>query len=623
MGSGLRRWEMRGTLASVFRSRLVAVLIIVAASFLAYWPAQRNGFVWDDTALIMRDPLIRSWRLAPEAFQEFLFLDATASNFYRPVQRLTFIADYALWGFENPGAWHLTSVFWHALAAVALFAWLRLWLGEKAGWIPLVVALIWAVHPMYTSAVGYISGRADSLAALFMFSALALLESDLRSRTSWRTGLAAFCALLALLSKESGAMILVLWGLRLICQPGGLRWKREVWMPYAFSLVVIVGVYSSLRFTADKTPPPVSEVPSLTMRPVLAMRALSEYATLLAIPNRLHMERDIRQPVSEEAVAGLPWAHFRHWQTAFGLALLVALAAWLRWAWKREPQVAFAILGFVATWLPISNFLPLNATVAEHWMYVPGAFLFTAVALSARVFLENRLQLQKIAAACILVWTLGLIAITGRQQSYWSNQETFLQETLTRAGRSPRMLLNAANAKMQRKDFAGARQLLDEALKQSPEMGFAQFSIATLAFMEGHFEEAKTALAVAEKSSVLASGALVLKAKIEFKETGKPPIADLAHAAQLDPRNWSVEKTYITTLIDANKLPRAFTELQRSLALRGYRAEAWLLLGELLERAGQRDAALAAYTKATERDVRDQKSRARLAALQSIQPPTQ
>src|SRR6201994_2675174 len=78
--------------------RIGACLLIIVATLLVYAPAQRNGFVWDDTALVWRDPLIRSWRLIPEGFRHFLFIDATASNFYRPLQRLTLTADYALWG---------------------------------------------------------------------------------------------------------------------------------------------------------------------------------------------------------------------------------------------------------------------------------------------------------------------------------------------------------------------------------------------------------------------------------------------------------------------------------------------------------------------------------------------
>src|ERR1700742_5020548 len=102
-------------------TRSGAVLLIIAATLLVYWPALRNGFVWDDTALVLRDPLIRSWRLIPEGFRHFLFLDATASNFYRPIQRLTFVPDYQLYGLNRPGGWHLTSILVHAGAAVALF----------------------------------------------------------------------------------------------------------------------------------------------------------------------------------------------------------------------------------------------------------------------------------------------------------------------------------------------------------------------------------------------------------------------------------------------------------------------------------------------------------------------
>src|SRR6185312_543634 len=94
---------------------------LVAIVFAVYAPALRNDFVWDDTALVLRDPLIRSWRLIPEGFRHFLFLDATASNFYRPIQRLSFVFDYQVYGFDQPWGWHLTSILVHAGAAIALF----------------------------------------------------------------------------------------------------------------------------------------------------------------------------------------------------------------------------------------------------------------------------------------------------------------------------------------------------------------------------------------------------------------------------------------------------------------------------------------------------------------------
>jgi hypothetical protein len=153
------------------------LLFLAVAIFAAYAPALRNDFVWDDTALILRDPLIRSWQLIPEGFQHFLFVDATPSDFFRPIQRLTYLVDYAALVFK-PAGYHLTSILFHLGATLALLLLanelLRGWNFEepKRRWLAFVAALVWAVHPVHTAAVAYISGRADPLAAMFGFLGL-------------------------------------------------------------------------------------------------------------------------------------------------------------------------------------------------------------------------------------------------------------------------------------------------------------------------------------------------------------------------------------------------------------------------------------------------------------------
>src|SRR6184192_1677921 len=102
------------------KQRMIICALLVVLIFAAHAPALRATFVWDDTALVLRDPLIRSWRLIPEGFNHFLFTDATASNFYRPIQRLSYTMDYALTVFR-PAVYHLTSISCHAAAAIALF----------------------------------------------------------------------------------------------------------------------------------------------------------------------------------------------------------------------------------------------------------------------------------------------------------------------------------------------------------------------------------------------------------------------------------------------------------------------------------------------------------------------
>src|SRR2546428_3966720 len=166
--------------------RYLAVLLIIIAVFACYAPALKNGFVWDDTALILRDPLIRSWRLIPEGFNHFLFVDATASDFYRPLQRLSYTFDYAAFAFQ-PGGYHLVSIFWHALAAVALLFFadeLLLAFGVEQRirrWVAFSAALIWTIHPVQSAAVVYVSGRADPMAAAFGFFGLYLIFRSIRA----------------------------------------------------------------------------------------------------------------------------------------------------------------------------------------------------------------------------------------------------------------------------------------------------------------------------------------------------------------------------------------------------------------------------------------------------------
>src|SRR4029077_18310991 len=165
----------------------LAVLLIFLAVVASYAPAVRNGFVWDDTALILRDPLIRSWRLVGEGFNQFLFTDATASDFYRPLQRLTYTLEYAAFVFR-PAPYHVTSIVLHAMAALALlfFAEERLqsFGTEVRQRRPLatIATLIWAVHPVQSAAVIYISGRADPLAASFGFLGCYLTLRSLRAK---------------------------------------------------------------------------------------------------------------------------------------------------------------------------------------------------------------------------------------------------------------------------------------------------------------------------------------------------------------------------------------------------------------------------------------------------------
>ncbi|MEO7319646.1 MAG: hypothetical protein ABIZ56_11710 [Chthoniobacteraceae bacterium] len=625
--------------------RAGAILCIIVATLFVYWPAQRNGFVWDDTAIVQRDPLIRSWRLIPEGFRHFLFIDATASNFYRPLQRVSFTMDYALWD-RSAGGWHLTSVYLHLAAAVALF-FLAETLTASRGWA-CAIAVLWAIHPLHTSAVTYIAGRADPLQALFGFAGLALALKSLGARRAWLLGGgAAVCFLGAMLSKEAGVSAILIWFAMLAWH----RVPRAVWVKWIALGAVVVAVYCALRFTAENTPPPKQDVPPASARPILAARAVAEYAGLILAPVNLRMERDVSSGVGAPAARGAIAAR-REWQTMIGMALIAGAVLWWRWSRRRAPIAALALIAGLVAYLPVSNVFALNASVAEHWLYVPLAFLFIAAAMSLREILgsnrnsglpeEDRgfrgltrifgiqnprqsaksavnLSLRAVALATV-IWAGWLGWRTWERQADWKDQRTFLTRNIAAGGDSARMRVNLGQLESAEGRDDLALEEMRKALALSPDQPFAQLGAAAVLIRANHLEAAEPLLAKAEAHSVVANECRLLHASLLRIRTGADITPALREAAMAAPDHWPTWRRYIAELDLANRRVDALRELRGFMDRASFRAESWAMLGDLLAKEHDYPRAIAAFTEATELDVHDDESRLRLALLRRMPP---
>ncbi|MEI6561531.1 MAG: tetratricopeptide repeat protein [Verrucomicrobiota bacterium] len=599
--------------------RSVPYLILLAAVLLVYSPALRNGFVWDDTALLLRDPLLRSPYLLAEGFRHFLFLDATAADFYRPLQRVAYTFDYALARFA-PWVFHLTSLLVHAGAAMALYAFARQLLAregtkahpsnlcpssclrafvpscENSYSLPLLVALVWAVHPMHSSAVAYVSGLADPLAALCGFGGLALLFSG-------RGVFAGLCFGAALFAKESSVFALVIglgfaWELSRKCttedtkstKVGTSDKNRQRLMHFArvaLPALALGGLYLGLRMSADHTAPPPPESIALAARPVLALRAVAEYAGLLVAPLNLHMERDVRTS------AGVL-------QTLAGALLLCGAAFWF---WRGKRTTRACLLAALIAYLPISNLFTLNATVAEHWVYIPSAFLLLAVAATLLHCPHPNRRFTLCIATLAGVWFATLGCRTAWRCADWHDQTTFLQATIRDGGDSSRMLGNLALDQLRHGEVDAAVQGFRAALVRKPNQPFAMLGLASALTRQHNCAEARQWLERCEKLPLVRASALVQKAELEFQESGRDKTDFLREAAEVNPRFWPVRKRYIAHLMEHGDMGTALAELRAVLADQPFRAETWELLGNAAEKIGNPALAQTAYSEADLRDV--------------------
>ena len=202
--------------------------------------------------------------------------------------------------------------------------------------VSLIASLVWAIHPVLSAAVVYVSGRADPLAAAFGFFGLFFL---LRAKDAIGLRKLAFFAgsgfalLLSAFSKETG-LIFPLIGISLFVlqKNRGDLWKAAAVIAFAGA------IYFALRFGAEhESPPQLTPPPPLLVRPIIVARAVAEYTGLILFPWNLHMDRDVETQPSGFNEASLAHAAWRELQTLLGLILIAGYFYWLLRARKAQP----------------------------------------------------------------------------------------------------------------------------------------------------------------------------------------------------------------------------------------------------------------------------------------------
>lgn len=147
-----------------------------------------------------------------------LFFPGGSGYYYRPLLWLTYIADYHLWGMQE-SFMHLENVLLHAMNVVLVFFIAREIFRryEVENLVPsLCAALLFALHPINTEPVNWISGRTDLLAGAFILLSLFLLLRSLAAQGFFFCILGACAFLLACFAKDSAlfffpASLLIIW----------------------------------------------------------------------------------------------------------------------------------------------------------------------------------------------------------------------------------------------------------------------------------------------------------------------------------------------------------------------------------------------------------------------------
>ncbi len=620
-------------------------VVLSSAAILVHSPALQGQRIWDDQYLAHDNPFIKSPLLIPESFRHYLFLDSLSAH-YRPVQNISFIVDYFFWN-SNEFGFHFTNVLLHA----------------GSGWISNVaflVAALWVFHPVHSAAVDYISGRADSLAFFFAAAGwLLFLNAQSVSLPILRFSvyaLATISALLALLSREIACIWIALFAVHLLFIERGILFRRR--FGAIVCCVLLLAVYAGLRqLPAERSTPPPQAGWTAPVRVALMARALGDYARLMIFPGNLHMERTVVDPVGWQTNSDWRRSIKSEYLSILGLFLFGALTWGSLKRGRAQPVRIFGASWFIAGYLPISNAFQLNATVAEHWLYLPlvGFLIFL---FGCAIELPLRYRHVMTSMALIAVGALSLRSFV--RSGDWATEEIFYQRTLAAGGESSRVSVNLAQVYVRRGDYLVAekilrlgnvllqegkaaeaetffRSLFKDDAKMSKEYPRTWIAAVNLACVRHRAGDDTGAFAILDSARAAHPGIweLISYESELRRETGGPQAAlplienfarehwwhygaavalgrlyaetnDVARAeAALSHASWldvhDAEALHLMAMISLrqNNLPEAFRAQRRAVKRQPDQPSQYLLLSNILEKMGHGDEARAALAEAS------------------------
>ncbi len=426
------------------RQGMVAVLVALLGG-VVYLNALRNPFVFDDHRLIIENRSLADLSDVPA----IVWRDVT-----RPLINLSYAVDRAIWG-ASPVGFHLTNVLLHMVNIVLVFAMAWALAQDRAprnggvigsdvrssDAVATVTALLFAVHPMMSQAVGYISGRSEVACATFVLAAfLAARQWMVVARTRWLVvAIASF--VVALSAREVTTMLpfTLLAYDRMVRFDDDARRRRRLLTFHlpAIALTLIAGlarvwVLLRVEYAAEGVDP------GLTL---VAVDAIRRYLGLLLVPfgqTIFHALPPIDSVFESRAFVAIG-----------SLGILVGAIWWFR---RFDRIMAFGLIWFVLLLVPSSALFALGRgeALAEHRVYSASIGVFLAAGslvgwLGARVE-RQRPRAQWLVYGLFTVLVLDLAVRTVVRNAMWSSPVALWTEAVEKAPDHwlPRLMLAEA-----------------------------------------------------------------------------------------------------------------------------------------------------------------------------------
>jgi tetratricopeptide (TPR) repeat protein len=558
-------------------------ILIVLLTLVAYVPAMRGGFIWDDDDHLTKNPAMAVSNGLCQIWSSL------AVSRYYPLTLTSFWVQRRLWGL-NPLPYHAVNIALHAANAVLAFLLLRR-LRVPWAW---AAAALWALHPVCVESVAWVTELKNTQSALFFFLALVCYLRFEEQPSYGRYALTLICGAAAMLSKPStvvlpAVLLLIVWWRR-----GRCRWNDSLRMApfFAFSLgmSVLTIVEQQRHITAGGREAALSGLERLLLPGKIVWFYLGKLlwpADLMFIYPRWKLD-----PTSL-----LNWVPL----------IAAAVTAGTLWGLHRLPRAQACLLGlgyFGLLLLPVSGLFDIfffrYSFVSDHFQYLacigPIALAASAGAAVCRRAGQWGQRLGMLAVAAVLTM-LGVS--TWRQGLTYKDPETLWRDTLAKnpdawmahtnlgkalfdLGKVPEAIAEFVAALRIKPDYAEAHYDWGVALASQDRISEAIAEYAAALRIKPDYAEAHNNLGI-----VLAGQGRVSEAITEYRAS-----------LRIKPDNVEAHNNLGVALAGQGRVAEAITEFTAALRIKSDNVEARNNLGVALAGQGRVAEAITEYAVA-------------------------
>lgn len=377
-----------------------------------YWPVWGNDFInTDDKVYITENPHVTGGLTLANV--RWALTSTDAANWH-PLTWMSHMMDCQLFGLE-PGAHHMVSVFFHIANSLLLLLLLKDTTG--ALWRSVIVAALFAWHPMHVESVSWASERKDVLSTLFwLLSLLAYVRYSRNQKvTPYILSLLFFIG--GLMSKPMVVtlpcvlLLLDFWPLNRWQMADG-RWQnglRLVWEKVPFLILSVIAC--ALTMHAQEIAIVSTAGLSVSQRVAHSLAAYNHYLAAMFVPINLavYYPYQIHLPALTVVCA----------VSVLGLATFFAIKNF-----RDRPYLIVGWLWYLGTLVPVIGLVQVGDQAwADRYTYIPLIGLFVAT-----VWLAGETVKSRIVLSCVSGVVAGvLIAATSMQLGYWKNTRTLFE----------------------------------------------------------------------------------------------------------------------------------------------------------------------------------------------------